>query len=139
MIRQSVFCQFVNEFSALLLYKIIFFAIFDTVDVLKIFVISRSTEILMKWNFWPRLYWVKHHSFRLCYQLCQVSQKQRLLYFNNLPVLCEQWKFLEQGNSYYWCMSLPLSTPFLLLQGRKINSVLSRFFSDLESTPLIIW
>ena len=43
--------QFVHNFSALLLFKIYDFDFFNMVDFLQIFVISRSTEILIVLNF----------------------------------------------------------------------------------------
>ena len=43
--------QFVNNFSALLLCKIYVFDIFDMVDVLQIFFISRSNESLISSEF----------------------------------------------------------------------------------------
>ena len=59
----TIFCfrQFVNNFSALLLWKICIFDIVNVVDVFQIFVISRSTEILFVSNFWLGVsIYVKH-------------------------------------------------------------------------------
>ena len=51
-----MFLEFFNNFLALLLCKINVLDIFDVRDFLNIFVISRSTEILIKSNFWLRVY-----------------------------------------------------------------------------------
>ena len=51
-----MFFEFFNNFLALLLCKINVLDIFDVRDFLNIFVISRSTEILIKSNFWLRMY-----------------------------------------------------------------------------------
>ena len=50
------FYQFVDNFSALLLCKINVLDIFDTGNFFQIFVISRSTEILIESNFWLEMY-----------------------------------------------------------------------------------
>ena len=50
------FYQFDNNFLVLLLYKINVFNIFDVGDFFQIFVISRSTEILIKSTLWLVMY-----------------------------------------------------------------------------------
>ena len=50
------FWQFVNNFSALLLWKIYFFHFFNVINFFQVFIISRSTEILMVLNFLLRVY-----------------------------------------------------------------------------------
>ena len=50
------FCQFVNNFSALLFCKMYFFDIFNIIEFFKMFVISRSIEILIVANFWLEVY-----------------------------------------------------------------------------------
>ena len=47
---------FVNKFSALFLCKINFFDILDMGDIFQVFVISRTTEILIESNFMLAMY-----------------------------------------------------------------------------------
>ena len=51
--------QFVNNFLALLLWKINCLDFFDTGDFFQVFVISRSSKILIESNFWLGMY-VRH-------------------------------------------------------------------------------
>ena len=48
--------QFVNNFFALLLCKINDADVFNMVDMLQNIVKSRSTEIVIQWNFWLAMY-----------------------------------------------------------------------------------
>ena len=57
----KIFCQFFNNFSALLLSKIYVIDIFNMVTYFQIFLTSRSTEILIVSNFWLGVY-LRHSS-----------------------------------------------------------------------------
>ena len=64
LLNNYFFNQFFNNFLILLLCQMNIFDFFDTGDFFKIFVVSQSTEILFKLNFWFGVYvsYIRNHT-----------------------------------------------------------------------------
>ena len=100
--------QFVNNFPALLLCKLNFLNIFDMCDFIQIFVISQSTEMLMKLTLWLGMHmpYVLDRMSRLsnlnfCFTFCffiQIVQSSAIADLRSLP---------QEGKSHHVLQVLP--------------------------------
>ena len=112
----SSFCfinkQFLNNFSALLLFKIIVLDIFNTVDFSKIKIISRSTDILIKLNFWLCACHTSSIKFRIFYFKILNYLNNRTSIGKNvrdLKVFYNRQSFLLPGSRYVRCIVISLA------------------------------